>query len=159
MEVPRCGGLVGITPERRESSDRRCGWGESLNPSVCSITPLGAINHARPQPHRPAIDDLVEHAPEWLAKITVREGTRIRRRFWQPGGGCDRDAFEIATVYAMIDYIYANLVRRGLVERPTDWEWSSARWYAGMTPVPMEMDRTLPSRLILGPDGTLGGTP
>ena len=86
-------------------------------------------------------------------------GDSHRRRFWRPGGGCDRNAFEIVTVYAMIDDIHANPVRRGLVERPTDGEWSSARWYAGMTPVPMEMDRTLPSRLILGPDGTLGGTP
>ena len=59
----------------------------------------------------------------------------------------------------MIDDIHANPVRRGLVERPTDGEWSSARWYAGMTPVPMEMDRTIPSRLILGLDGTLGGMP
>ncbi len=108
---------------------------------------------------RPAIAYLAEHAPEWLAKITVREGTRVRRRFWQPGGGCDRNAIEIATVHAMIDYIHANPVRRGLVVRPTDWEWSSARWYAGMTPVPIEMDRTLPSRTIIGPDNTMGGTP
>ena len=86
-------------------------------------------------------------------------GDSHRRRFWQPGGGCDRNAFEIATVYAMLDDLHANPVRRGWVERPTDGEWSSARWYAGRTPVPMERDRTLPSRLIFGPDGTLGGTP
>ena len=66
---------------------------------------------------------------------------------------------EIATVYAMLDDLRTNPVRRGWVERPTDGKWSSARWYAGRTPVPMERDRTLPSRLILGPDGTLGGTP
>ena len=43
----------------------------------------------------------------------------------------------------MIDDIHANPVRRVFVERPTDWEWSSARWYAGMTPVPRERNRTL----------------
>ena len=108
---------------------------------------------------RPAIAYLAEHAPDWLSKITVQEGTRVRRRFWQPGGGCDRNGIEIATVHAMIDYIHANPVRRGLVERPTDWEWSSARWYAGVTPVAIEMDRTLPPRTIIGPDNTMGGTP
>ena len=36
--------------------------------------------------------------------------------------------------------IYANPVRRGLVAKVENWEWSSARWYAGMRPVPIEMD-------------------
>jgi putative transposase len=31
-----------------------------------------------------------------------------------------------------------------LVERAEDWEWSSARWYAGLPGVHLEMDRTLP---------------
>ena len=44
----------------------------------------------------------------------------------------------------MIDYIHANPVRRDLIQRVVEWEWSSARWYAGMRPVRLEMDRTLP---------------
>jgi putative transposase len=35
---------------------------------------------------RRAIAYLEENAPEWLAQVTVREGRRLRRRFWQPGG-------------------------------------------------------------------------
>ncbi len=35
------------------------------------------------------------------------------------------------TLHAMIEYLHANPVRRGLVPQPEDWEWSSARWYAG----------------------------
>ena len=35
-------------------------------------------------------------------------------------------------------------VRRGLVERPEDWLWSSARWYAGIRPVPIAIDATIP---------------
>ena len=77
---------------------------------------------------RQAIAYLKEHAPEWLPRITVREGQRVRHRFWQPGGGFDRNAVELSTVHRMIDYIHANPVRCRLVERPTDWEWSSARW-------------------------------
>ena len=93
---------------------------------------------------RKAIDFMTEHAPEWLRRITVREGERVRRRFWQPGGGYDRNAIELATVHRMIEYIHGNPVRRRLVVRPEDWEWSSARWYAGMRPVAIEMDRTIP---------------
>lgn len=93
---------------------------------------------------RRAIKWLTDHAPDWLPRITVHEGNRTRRRFWQPGGGHDRNATELATIHAMIEYIHNNPVRRGLVDRATDWEWSSARWYAGMSPVRIQIDRTLP---------------
>ncbi len=102
---------------------------------------------------RKAIKYLEIHAPEWLPRITVREGKRTRRRFWQPGGGYDRNVVELATVHDMIAYIHANPVRRGLVLRPEDWEWSSARWYAGFRPVRIEMDATIPML------HELGGTP
>ncbi len=95
---------------------------------------------------RRAIGYLQENAPHWLARITVREGDLLRRRFWQPGGGYDRNSVEVATVHQMIEYIHANPVRRGLVARAEDWEWSSARWYAGMRPVRIEMDGSVPRR-------------
>ncbi|MDZ4851439.1 MAG: hypothetical protein SGI77_19285 [Pirellulaceae bacterium] len=38
-----------------------------------------------------------------------------------------------------------NPIRRGLVERPEDWLWSGARWYAGIRPVPIEIDATIPT--------------
>jgi putative transposase len=93
---------------------------------------------------RKAIQYLKENAPEWLTRIAVQEGNRMRYRFWQPGGGYDRNAVEISTVHKMIEYIHMNPVRRGLVARPEDWPWSSARWYAGMKSVPIEIDRTIP---------------
>lgn len=93
---------------------------------------------------RPAIRWLKENAPEFLQKITVVEGSVTRRRFWQPGGGYDRNVAEERTLESMIDYIHHNPVRRGLCKRATDWEWSSARWYAGIRPVPVEIDATLP---------------
>jgi putative transposase len=55
-----------------------------------------------------------------------------------------REVEELKTLQAMIDYIHLNPVRRGLVERSEDWEWSSARFYAGMNPVKIAMDRSLP---------------
>jgi hypothetical protein len=36
--------------------------------------------------------------------------------------------------------LHAYPVRRALVAKAEDWAWSGARWYAGMRPVPIEMD-------------------
>lgn len=94
---------------------------------------------------RRAIDYLRRHSPRWLARLTVHEEQRVRHRFWQPGGGYDRNIVELTTAHRVIDYIHANPVRRGLVERAEDWEWSSAPSYAGIRPVRIEMDRTIPS--------------
>lgn len=92
-----------------------------------------------------AIRYLQDHAADWLKHLTIvgADGTR-ERRFWQVGGGYDRNITEDTTVRGVIDYIHLNPVRRGLVERPEDWEWSSARWYAGIRPVPIEIDPTVP---------------
>jgi len=93
---------------------------------------------------RQAIEWLCVHAPQWIPRITVQEKTRTRRRFWQPGGGYDRNVTEMATLQRILDYIHANPVKRGLVARPEDWEWSSAREYAGDRDVRLKVDRTLP---------------
>jgi putative transposase len=102
---------------------------------------------------RQGIQWLEQNSPRWLNRITVHEGERTRRRFWQPGGGYDRNIDSIETLLGMIDYFHLNPVRRGLVERAIDWEWSSARWYAGIRPVLLEMADTLPTI------HKLGGTP
>ena len=71
---------------------------------------------------RKAIVYLEEHAPSWLPRITVREGERVRRRFWQPGGGYDRNAVEPSAAHQMIDYIHANPVRAVAVRRLRTWK-------------------------------------
>ena len=94
---------------------------------------------------RKAITYLEVRAPAFLEKLTVvRHDGACERRFWQAGGGYDRNVVEVTTALKIIEYIHLNPVRRGLVERPEDWPWSSARWYAGQRPVPLEMDAMLP---------------
>ncbi len=80
---------------------------------------------------RRAVKHLKQHSPEWLSRITVRRGKRTERRFWQAGGGFDRNVWEPRTLLAMIEYIHANPVRRGLVEHQDLWKWSSAGWNEG----------------------------
>ena len=48
-------------------------------------------------------------------------------RFWQDGGGYDRNIRKAETLRKAIDYIHGNPVKRGLVENPEDWYWSSCR--------------------------------
>ncbi len=76
------------------------------------------------------------------------DGTR-QKRFWQAGGGCDRNIIKPDTAWKMVEYLHLNPVRRGLVERPEDWELSSARWYAGIKPVPLEIAGTLPRTYLI----------
>jgi len=94
---------------------------------------------------RKAIAFLDSTSPGWLNRLTVvgPDGAR-ERRFWQAGGGYDRNIVKPETAWKLVEYLHLNPVRRGLVERPEDWEWSSARWYAGIRPVQLEIDDTLP---------------
>jgi len=61
-------------------------------------------------------------------------------RFWQPGGGYDRNARGDRPLHDLIAYIHDNPVRRGLVASPTDWLWSSARRHAELTLEPPQID-------------------
>jgi putative transposase len=90
---------------------------------------------------RKALRFLKGRAPEFLEKLRdAQPNGEVHYRFWQRGGGYDRNVFEPDTLRQMVEYIHNNPVRRGLVEKATDWVWSSARFYAGMRPVPMAMD-------------------
>ncbi len=95
--------------------------------------------------HCKAIKYLRQYAPAFLEKLQDRQPNGdVHYRFWQRGGGYDRNVVEPFTLLQMIEYIHNNPVRRGLVEQPTDWVWSSARFYAGQSNVPIRMD-ALPS--------------
>jgi putative transposase len=69
-----------------------------------------------------------QHARAFLSKMEDRQPNgNVSFRFWQRGGGYDRNLIEPGTIWAEIEYLHANPVRRGLCKRPLDWEWSSAR--------------------------------
>jgi putative transposase len=82
-----------------------------------------------------------EERSDWLERLTHRyPGGKVERRFWQPGGGYDRNIVTQKALLSSIRYIHANPVRRGLVQNPLDWEWSSARWWEGDRDVKLAMD-------------------
>ena len=59
------------------------------------------------------------------------------------GAAFEVELLNARKIWDKIDYIHANPVRRGLVAQPTDWEWSSARWYEGERDVELEMDASI----------------
>ena len=65
----------------------------------------------------------------------------VSHRFWQRGGGYDRNLFEPKAIWMEIDYLHANPVRRALCEKPEDWYWSSAADHAGVRQGPLRIDK------------------
>jgi putative transposase len=84
----------------------------------------------------------LQHAsPESLQRMRdVQPNGSVAYRFWQRGGGHDRNLFEPEAIHAEIEYHHNNPVRRALVARAEDWPWSSAAWYAGAREVPLVPD-------------------
>jgi putative transposase len=81
-------------------------------------------------------------APAFLPRMADRQPNGlIHYRFWQRGGGYDRNIVEPATAYREIDYMHNNPVRRGLCAKPEDWWWSGAAECAGLGAGPLRLDR------------------
>lgn len=77
-------------------------------------------------------------AREWFKdkKFGTFKGRRV---FWQKR--CyDHNCRTAEDVLDKIKYCHNNPVRRGLVQAPQNWEWSSCNWYLGKREVPLQMD-------------------
>ena len=81
---------------------------------------------------RPVAEAVLRRWKELDAPILKRIVHGTGYRFWQTGGGYDRNLFNPDAVREKIQYMHDNPVRRGIVTAATDYAWSSARWYAGL---------------------------
>jgi putative transposase len=71
-----------------------------------------------------------------------RTGIRSKKyRFWQDGGGYDRNIINRVTLLKTIDYIHHNPVRKGLVKSPGEWKWSSFGDWHENRPGPIRIDK------------------
>ena len=66
---------------------------------------------------------------------------KVAYRFWQRGGGHDRNLRSDRDVHEKIQYIHENPVRRGLVAQPEGWPWSSCRAHFNTVDSPIPIDR------------------
>jgi putative transposase len=73
-------------------------------------------------------DFLLPNNPVQYDHLCVFDKSKKREvfRFWQPGGGFDRNLWDSAAIYNSIQYIEANPVRKRLSLKPIDYRWSSA---------------------------------
>ena len=74
---------------------------------------------------RKALNWLRNNNPQGLD--TLATGQRHRpHRFWQKGGGYDRNMTRVDTLIQAVKYIHSNPVRKGLAKAPVQWYYSSA---------------------------------
>ena len=87
-----------------------------------------------------------QHAPSKLVIMADSQPNgKTSYRFWQRGGGYDRNLWSPRYVWETIDYTHSNPVRRELCASETDWYWSSARDFTGTEDGPIRMNfETLP---------------
>jgi len=88
---------------------------------------------------RKAISHLRNNNPDGLKYLAT---SQIHRpyRFWQKGGGYDRNITKCKTIINLVRYIHNNPVRKGLVETASDWYYSSAADWEGVTQGPITVD-------------------
>ncbi|MCP4697148.1 MAG: transposase [Gammaproteobacteria bacterium] len=88
-----------------------------------SFTAREILNHLESREERRLL--------HWLS--ICREDKRDNRKYqlWQAGTHPEELQNE-AMMRQKVEYIHQNPVRRGYVDRPEDWRYSSARNYAGM---------------------------
>ena len=75
-----------------------------------------------------------------LRFLSAKSASGKIQRFWQPGGGYDRNIHNYEALRKAIEYIEFNPVRRGLVLEPVDWRWSSALTRLGKEDIPLRID-------------------
>ncbi|MCD4825711.1 MAG: transposase [Phycisphaerae bacterium] len=89
-------------------------------------------------------------ATSWLKKnnpvglqkmLDVQPNGKKSFRFWQRGGGYDRNIFSAIEAHEKIQYIHANPVRAGLIDSPGKWKWSSFQAWETDIDDPISIDR------------------
>ena len=75
---------------------------------------------------RNALRYLREIKSNGLSRLAVVRSGGVEYRFWQEGGGYDRNIIKEYTAWKSIEYIHNNPVKRGLVNHAVEWKWSSA---------------------------------
>jgi len=79
--------------------------------------------------------------PDSLKSMATSQAHRPHR-FWQKGGGYDRNMTKTRTIIELVRYIHNNPVRKALVETPEQWYYSSAADWQNIRqgPIPIDFD-------------------
>jgi len=97
--------------------------------------------------NRRALARVRSHVPQFLPRMLDQQPNgSASDRFWQRGGGYDRNMWSSRALWNMIDYIHDNPVMDGLCAHRADWNWSSAAPYARRSEsvIPLDLTRLPP---------------
>jgi len=103
---------------------------------------IGQILRSIKQPvSRRAVEYLRRDNPDGLKLLATGQQDEPYR-FWQKGGGYDRNITKVETLLESMRYIHNNPVRKRLAQTPDEWRYSSAAdWQnAGSGPIPVDFD-------------------
>ncbi len=119
-------------------------WPRDTVPPILTSIKQSVANHA--------IAWVKSNAPDSLPAMSVqRPDGSVTHRFWQRGGGYDRNLWNDRHIWQAIEYIHMNPVEAGLCMRPEDWPWSSARYFTRERTGPIAIDlETIPSQPAQG---------
>ena len=83
---------------------------------------------------------LKENNPSGLSQLST--GRKYRKyRFWQKGGGYDRNITKESTLIDSVRYIHNNPVRKDLVDDPGKWCYSGYNCWMNGSDEPMRVDK------------------
>jgi putative transposase len=88
---------------------------------------------------RKAIAYLKKHNPDGLKLLATSQAHRPYR-FWQKGGGYDRNITKVKTVIDLVHYIHNNPIRKALVKSADQWHYSSAADWQNIRKGPITID-------------------
>jgi putative transposase len=88
---------------------------------------------------RKAINYLKNNNRDGLKYLETYQRNRSYR-FWQKGGGYDRNITKVKTVIDLIRYIHNNPVRKALVKSADQWYYSSAADWQNIRQGPISID-------------------
>ncbi|HEY7118918.1 MAG TPA: hypothetical protein VH475_20175 [Tepidisphaeraceae bacterium] len=91
------------------------------------------LNSVKQSVSKRALHFVERNAPGFLKQMADRQPSgQMSHRFWQRGGGYDRNLWSEEQVWEKIVYLHNNPVKRGLCARPEHWVWSSAADHLGL---------------------------
>lgn len=97
---------------------------------------------------------LKKHAPDYMDHLLdLQPNGKRSHRFWQRGGGYDRNLRSTRDVHEKINYVHQNPINRGLVNVAEQWKWSSASSWKNDVNEPILINReSVPTLSILDDD-------
>jgi putative transposase len=100
----------------------------------------GILKDIKTDTARKAIKYLKENNPSGLLKLNTNQQYR-KYRFWQKGGGYDRNIIKEKTLIDSVKYIHYNPVRKALVDEPGKWYYSSYNCWFNSVDEPIKIDK------------------